>query len=212
MTGFDLLKELDKTGIKKIPVIVYTGKELAKEEITELNKYTRSIIIKGAISPERLLDEVSLFLHSLNTNLSEEQQRIVSRLHDPEEVLKERKILIADDDMRNIYALSQKLNDMGMEVFTAENGSVALQMLKENPDIEIVIMDIMMPVMDGLEAIRKLRKQKQFEKLPVISLTAKAMPEDKQQCMAAGASDYLTKPIDMDQLISLIRIWLYKDK
>lgn len=212
MTGFDLLKELDKAGIKKIPVIVYTGKELTKEEIAELNKYTRSIIIKGAISPERLLDEVSLFLHSLNTNLSEEQQRIVTRLHDPEELLKERKILIADDDMRNIYALSQKLNDMGMEVFTAENGSVALQILKENPDIEIVIMDIMMPVMDGLEAIRKLRKQKQFEKLPVISLTAKAMPEDKQQCMAAGASDYLTKPIDMDQFISLIRIWLYKDK
>ncbi len=212
MSGFDVLRDLEKAVRKKVPVIVYTGKDLAKEEVAELNKYARSIIIKGVISPERLLDEVSLFLHSLNANLSEEQRRIVTKLHDPEELLKERKILIVDDDMRNIYALSKKLTDVGMEIFTAENGAVALQTLKENPDIEIVIMDIMMPVMDGLEAIRRLRKQKQFEKLPVISLTAKAMPEDKEQCMAAGANDYLTKPIDMDQLISLIRIWLYKEK
>ncbi len=212
MTGFDVLKELQDTGQKNVPVIVYTGKELTKEEITELNKYTHSIIIKGVISPERLLDEVSLFLHSLSTHLSEEQQRIVAKLHDPEELLKERKILIVDDDMRNIYALSKKFTDIGMEVFTAENGAVSLQMLKDNPDIEIVIMDVMMPVMDGLEAIKQIRKQSQYKKLPILSLTAKAMAEDKEQCMAAGASDYLTKPLDMDQLISLIRIWLYKNK
>lgn len=212
MTGFDVLKELQDAGQKNVPVIVYTGKELTKEEIAELNKYTHSIIIKGVISPERLLDEVSLFLHSLSTHLSEEQQRIVAKLHDPEELLKERKILIVDDDMRNIYALSKKFTDIGMEVFTAENGAVSLQMLKDNPDIEIVIMDVMMPVMDGLEAIKQIRKQSQYKKLPILSLTAKAMAEDKEQCMAAGASDYLTKPIDMDQLISLVRIWLYKNK
>jgi CheY-like chemotaxis protein/methyl-accepting chemotaxis protein len=211
MTGFDVLKELQEVGRKNIPIIVYTGKELSKEEIAELNKYTHSIIIKGVISPERLLDEVSLFLHSLSTNMSEEQQRIVAKLHDPEELLKGRKIMIVDDDMRNIYVLSKKLSDVGMDVYTAENGSVALQLLKEHEDIEIVIMDIMMPVMDGLEAIRRIRKQNQLEKLPIISLTAKAMAEDKEQCMAAGANDYLTKPVDMDQLISLIRIWLYKN-
>ncbi|MGE4587764.1 MAG: response regulator [Mangrovibacterium sp.] len=213
MSGFEVLMEMQKTEKgKNIPVIIYTGKELSKNEITEINKYTHSIIIKGVISPERLLDEVSLFLHSLNTNLSDEQRRIVTELHDPEQVMKGRQILIADDDMRNTYALSKKLTDVGMEVFLAENGQVALEQLDAHEGIEIVVMDIMMPVMDGLEAIRKIRQQEKYEKLPVISLTAKAMAEDKKQCMAAGANDYLTKPVDVDQLINLIRVWLYEKK
>ncbi|MEM6814702.1 MAG: HAMP domain-containing protein [Bacteroidota bacterium] len=211
ISGFEVLNRVKSNkDLKEIPIIIYTGKELSKEEVKELNEYTESIIIKGVSSPERLLDEVSLFLHSVESNLSARQRRIISQLHDPDNLLKGRKILLADDDMRNTYALSKILTDAGMNVEMADNGEMALEKLMKEKGIELVLMDIMMPVMNGYEAMREIRKIKQFEKLPIIALTAKAMPEDKVKCLKAGANDYLTKPIVMDRLLNMMRVWLYE--
>lgn len=208
--GFDLIQKLGKIKDQLPPVIVYTGKELSKEENNELQKYAETIIIKGAKSEERLLDETALFLHRTISNLPESKQRIITNLYDKEMILNSKKILLVDDDMRNVFALSKILKERGMEIIKAENGLIALETLDKNPEIDLVLMDIMMPEMDGYEAMRKIRAQVKYNHLPVIALTAKAMKEDKQKCIDAGASDYITKPVDVERLLSLMRVWLSK--
>jgi CheY-like chemotaxis protein/signal transduction histidine kinase len=209
MSGFDFIHELECIkGHNAPPVIVYTGKELTKQENDELLKYSKSIIIKGVKSEERLLDETALFLHRTISNLPESKQIIINNLYDKETAFHGKKILVVDDDSRNIFALSKILKERGMEVLKAENGKMALEMLNTVPKIDLVLMDIMMPEMDGYEAMRQIRSQLIFKKLPVIALTAKAMKEDKQKCIDAGANDYITKPIDVDRLLSLMRVWL----
>ncbi|MFV8363079.1 response regulator [Flavobacterium sp. ZT3P35] len=211
MSGFELIQKLE--GIKgqnMPPIIVYTGKELSKDENDLLHKYAESIIIKGVKSEERLLDETALFLHRTINNLPKSKQKIISGIHDKDAIFHAKKILLVDDDMRNIFALSKILQEREIEVIKSENGKNALQMLEQHPDIDLVLMDIMMPEMDGYEAMKRIRSQIKFKKLPVIALTAKAMKDDKQKCIDAGANDYITKPIDVDRLLSLMRVWLSK--
>ncbi|MFV8271381.1 response regulator [Flavobacterium sp. GT2N3] len=211
MTGFELISKLeDVKGHNLPPIIVYTGKELTKEENNLLHKYAESIIIKGVKSEERLLDETALFLHRTISNLPKAKQMIINNLHDKEAIFHSKKILLVDDDMRNVFALSKILQERGMDVIKAENGKTALEMLEKNPDIDLVLMDIMMPEMDGYEAMNRIRSQIKFRNLPVIALTAKAMKDDKQKCIDAGANDYITKPIDVERLLSLMRVWLSK--
>jgi CheY-like chemotaxis protein len=197
-------------GKDRAPVIVYTGKELTKEENTELQKHAETIIIKGIKSEERLLDETALFLHRTITSLPKSKQLIINNLHDKEVVFNDKKILLVDDDSRNVFALSKILNERGMVIIKAENGKYALAALAIHPDIDLVLMDIMMPEMDGYEAMRQIRSQKKYQGLPVIALTAKAMNNDKQKCIDAGANDYIAKPIDVERLLSLMRVWMSK--
>jgi CheY-like chemotaxis protein len=177
-----------------------------------LSKYAKSIVLKEADSEERVLDEVLLFLHSVESSLPAEQREVVRMLHDPDQVLQDRKILLVDDDMRNTYALSKALQKSGLTVVMADNGKLALDKLETEADIELVVMDIMMPVMDGYEAMRAIRAQQCFEKLPIIALTANAMPEDRAKCLEAGANDYLTKPVEVEKLLSLMRVWLFRQE
>jgi CheY-like chemotaxis protein/HAMP domain-containing protein len=212
MTGFELLRELEQTDHlnPKIPVIIYTGRDMTSEENDLLQQYARTVVIKGAESQDRLADEVSLFLHSVTSALPPEQQKIIRMIHDKDEVLRGKKILLVDDDMRNVFALSGLMGKIGMQVIMAANGEQALEKLQTDNDVDLVLMDIMMPVMDGYETMRRIRAQAGFRKLPIIALTAKAMPEDRVLCMDAGASDYITKPVDRDKLFSLMRVWLFK--
>ena len=211
MSGFDLIYKLENLKGHNIPpIIIYTGKELTKEENSELQKYAESIIIKGVKSEERLLDETALFLHRTISNLPKSKQLIINNLYDKEALFHSKKILLADDDMRNVFALSKILKERGMEVIKAENGKNALEMLDTHSDVDLVLMDIMMPEMDGYEAMRQIRGKQKFKNLPVIALTAKAMKDDKQKCIEAGANDYITKPIDVERLLSLMRVWLSK--
>jgi len=211
MSGFELIHKLNEMTDHKIPpIIVYTGKELTKEENNELQQYAKSVIIKGVKSEDRLLDETALFLHRTTINLPVSNQINKKNIYNKEAVFITKKILLADDDSRNVYALSKILNDRGMDILKAENGIQALELLNTHPDIDLVLMDIMMPDMDGYEAIRQIRLQKKFINLPVIALTAKAMKDDKQKCIDAGANEYITKPIDIDRLLSLMRVWLSK--
>ena len=211
MSGFELIHKLEDMKDRNIPpIIVYTGKELTKEENDELQKYAESIIIKGVKSEERLLDETALFLHRTISNLPKSKQLIINNLHSKESLFHGKKILLVDDDSRNVFALSQVLKERGMEIIKAENGKIALEMLGEHTDIDLVLMDIMMPEMDGYEAMRQIRSKIKFRNLPVIALTAKAMKDDKQKCIDAGANDYITKPIDVERLLSLMRVWLSK--
>jgi len=211
MSGFDLLETLKKEMPHGTPpIIIYTGRELTREENNRLKKYAESIIVKGVKSEERLLDETSLFLHRVVKNLPKHKQEVIENLYKKDAALAGKKVLIVDDDMRNLYALSIVLDEKGMKILEAENGEVALKILEENPDVDIVLMDIMMPVMDGLETIRRIRKMPGLGRLPIIALTAKAMKDDYEKCLAAGASDYLSKPIDIDRLINLMNVWLYK--
>ncbi|MBU1012645.1 MAG: response regulator [Bacteroidetes bacterium] len=212
MTGFDLLKKIEKD--KKIiapPVIVYTGKEISKEENEELALYSNSIIIKGIRSEDRLLDETALFMHRVVKELPEQQQSIITSLHDKDKLFLNKKVLIVDDEMRNVFALSKVLTEKNIKVLKAENGEIGIERLKENPDIDMILMDIMMPVMDGYEAMEKIRNMERFKNIPIIALTAKAMKHDAEKCMNAGASDYLSKPLDVDRLFTLMRVWMYKD-
>lgn len=211
MTGFDLLKNLRRDPATIIPpVIVYTGRELTREENAELHNYTDSIIIKGVKSEERLLDETALFLHRVVSELPTDQQQIISYLHDKDSIFREKKILIVDDDMRNVIALTRVLEDKGLDIKAADNGKNAIQLLDQHPDTDLVLMDIMMPEMDGYEAIGKIREDKRFRNLPIIALTAKAMKEDRAKCINAGANDYIPKPVNVEKLISLMRVWLFK--
>jgi CheY-like chemotaxis protein len=207
--GFQLLDEIRKDpGISKIPVIIYTGRELSRKEEAELKKHAESIIIKGAKSPERLLNEANLFLHRVETELPEKQRKML--MFDRDGVLRGRKVLIVDDDMRNVFAISNLLEEQGMETIAARNGREALEKLDQNGDPDLILMDIMMPEMDGYEAIREIRENRGKKKLPIIALTAKAMKGDRAKCIEAGANDYLSKPVDFDKLMSLLRVWLYK--
>jgi CheY-like chemotaxis protein len=211
MTGFDLIEKLQKElGRADLPIIIYTGKELTSKEETQLRKVADAIIVKEASSPERLLAETALFLHRVEANLPEPKRRILEQLHRRDPVLAGRKVLIVDDDVRNIFALTSALESHNMEVVHAENGQEGINLLKETPGIEVVLMDIMMPGMDGYEAIREIRQLEGFRELPIIALTAKAMKADRDRCIEAGASDYISKPLDIDQLLSLLRVWLYK--
>jgi len=209
MSGFEFLRKLESKKDKTIPpIIVYTGRELTKEENSELQKYATSIIVKGVKSEDRLLDETALFLHRTISNLPDSKQMNPGNVYDKEAIFHTKKILVADDDSRNIFALSKILEERGMEVLKAENGKIALEMLDVHNDINLVLMDIMMPEMDGYETMRQIRSQLKFKGLPVIALTAKAMKDDKQKCIDAGANDYITKPIDVERLLSLMRVWL----
>ena len=210
MSGFDLIYKLEQLNGKIPPIIIYTGKELTREENEELQKYADSIIIKGVRSEERLLDETALFLHRTIGNLPPSKQRMITDLYDKEAIFQDKKILVTDDDMRNVFALSKVLKDRGMQVLKAENGKAALEVLEKQKDIDLVLMDIMMPEMDGYEAMQRIRKQPALRNLPIIALTAKAMKEDKQKCIDAGANDYITKPVDVPRLLSLMQVWLSK--
>lgn len=211
MTGFDLLEKLKaNNGLKNVPVIVYTGRDLSKEESSRLNKLANTVVLKTVDSHERLLDETTLFLHRVESKLPKEKQNIIRQLHKTDEVLKDKKVLIVDDDIRNIYSLMNILEDEGMQCITAENGHNALKMLKENPSVDIVLMDVMMPELDGYEATKEIRSMPKFSKLPIIALTAKAMKGDREKCLEAGMSDYVAKPVNVAQLLSLMRVWLYR--
>jgi len=210
MTGFELLDQIrDDEDLTDLPIIIYTGKDLDSKEELRLRKYAESIIIKDVKSPERLLDETTLFLHRVEADLPEDKRKILQKLHNKEELFEGKKILLVDDDIRNVFALSSVLEGYNMDVTFAENGREAIELLQENPDYDLVLMDMMMPEMDGYEAMRRLREMPEFEKLPIIALTAKAMKEDRAKCIEAGASDYMKKPIQTEQLLSLMRVWLY---
>jgi hypothetical protein len=210
-SGFDLLDQIKQDErLATMPVIVYTGKELTRGETTKLRKLADTIVVKDASSPERLLDETALFLHRVERKLPQEKRRLLEQLHSAEEVFKDRKILIVDDDVRNVFALTSVLEAHGMEVFYAENGKDGIEVLRRTPEVDLVLMDIMMPELDGYETTRQIRDDDTFKQLPIISLTAKAMKGDREKAIAAGASDYITKPVDTDQLLSLMRVWLYK--
>jgi CheY-like chemotaxis protein/CHASE3 domain sensor protein len=210
MSGFNLLEHIrNLEQSRHIPVIIHTGQELSIEDTRRLQHYSESIIIKGAKSPERLLNEVTLFLHVMESKLPPDKQRMIRTTLDTETLLAGKKVLLVDDDMRNLFSLSSVLAEKGMRIVEAENGKVALARLEEHPDVNIVLMDVMMPEMDGYEATRRIRKDLRFAGLPIIALTAKAMKGDRQSCLEAGASDYITKPVDTDRLLSLLRVWLY---
>ncbi|MEQ8905345.1 response regulator [Ekhidna sp.] len=211
MSGFELIKKME--GIKQgqvPPIIIYTGKELTKKQSQELEQYAETIIVKGVKSEERLLDETALFLHRTVKNLPPQKQEIITSLYDKDKVFQGKKVLVVDDDMRNVFALSKVLTERGFEIIKGDTGKAALEQLKHHSDVDIVLMDIMMPEMDGYECMQEIRKQKKFKELPIISLTAKAMKDDRQKCIDAGASDYISKPVDVDRLLSLMRIWLSK--
>lgn len=211
MSGIDLIKDIKKDPeLIQLPIVVYTGKELTRKQETELRKLTDTIIVKDAKSPERLLDETALFLHRVEANLPEPKRQMLRKLHQSDPALEGKKVLIVDDDMRNIFAITSILERHKMQVLYSENGKEGIAMLEQAPDVDIVLMDIMMPEMDGYEAMRAIRERRHFAKLPIIALTAKAMKGDREKCIDAGASDYITKPIDTEQLLSLLRVWLYR--
>jgi len=211
ISGFDVLSELSKMEeIPAPPVVIYTGKELTDAEQFEINKYADSVIIKGAKSDERLVDETTLFLHTVSDDLQYKGRGRIEELHDVDGFMKDKKVLAVDDDMRNLFALTDELEELGMVVVKATNGQEALDVLEKDKDIDIVLMDIMMPVMDGYESMRNIRKQPCYKDLPVLALTAKAMREDRNKCIEAGANDYIPKPVDMDRLLSTMRVWLKK--
>jgi CheY-like chemotaxis protein/signal transduction histidine kinase/HAMP domain-containing protein len=211
MTGFDLLEKVkNMPDLRDLPVIIYTGKDLSPEEETRLRKYAETIIIKDVKSPERLLDETALFLHRVEANLPEAKRRVLEQLHGADAVFQDRRILVVDDDVRNIFAITSVLESQGMVVLFAENGADGINILQSTPGVDLVLMDVMMPGMDGYETMRQIRKLAEYKSLPIIALTAKAMKGDREKCIAAGASDYITKPVDPDQLLSLMRVWLYQ--
>ena len=209
MQGNDLLRRMSAGETFSFPpVIVYTGRNLTRDEEADLLKYSRSIIIKGARSPERLLDEVSLFLHQVESKLSKERQSMLKTARSRDRFFDGRKVLLVDDDVRNIFAMTSALEHKGMTVEVGRNGFEALEKLAETQDIDLVLMDVMMPGMDGLEATRRIRQNPRWQKLPIVAVTAKAMKDDQEQCLLAGANDYLAKPIDLDRLFSLLRVWM----
>jgi HAMP domain-containing protein/CheY-like chemotaxis protein/predicted transcriptional regulator len=211
MSGFDVLEKLRvDTKLSDVPVVVFTGRELSAEEDAELHTMARSIVVKGVESPERLLDETALFLHRVVTELPPEKQRMLERLTSSDEDLVGRTVLLVDDDARNIFALSSVLERRGMRVLTATNGSEAIALADATPDLAIVLMDIMMPEMDGYRTIHAIRQKPDFRRLPIVALTAKAMKGDREKCMEAGASDYLAKPVNTEQLLSALRMWLHR--
>jgi CheY-like chemotaxis protein len=216
LSGYELLEKMaDQDGVSFPPVIVYTGRSLKRDEEHDLRRFAKSIIIKDARSPERLLDEVTLFLHQVESSMPPERQKMLKIARDRESALEGRRVLIVEDDVRNVFALSRVLEPKGLKVDIARNGREALDALARSSKltdgaIDLVLMDIMMPEMDGLTAMREIRKNPAWKKLPIIALTAKAMRDDQEQCLAAGANDYIAKPLDVDKLLSLVRVWMPK--
>jgi hypothetical protein len=216
LSGYELLEQMaGESDVSFPPVIVYTGRSLTAHEEQFLGRFSKSIIIKDARSPERLLDEVTLFLHQVESRLPLERQRMLKAARDREAALDGRRILIVEDDVRNIFALTSLLEPRGAKIQIARNGREALEVLASSmadasSAIDLVLMDIMMPEMDGLIATREIRKHHEWRKLPVIALTAKAMKDDQEKCLAAGANDYIAKPLDVEKLMSLIRVWMPK--
>jgi HAMP domain-containing protein/CheY-like chemotaxis protein/signal transduction histidine kinase len=211
MTGFELLEKVQSAPVlRDVPVVVFTGKELSDEEEARLKTVAKSVVLKDVQSPERLLDETALFLHRVVADLPEAKRKVLERLHGSTEVLRRRKVLVVDDDVRNIFALTTVLENQEMEVVSATNGRQAIEMIQNTPDLSVVLMDIMMPEMDGYETMREIRRDPQFRTLPILALTAKAMKGDREKCLQAGASDYIAKPVNTDQLLSLLRVWLYR--
>jgi CheY-like chemotaxis protein len=210
-TGTDLIRKIQaRLGERTPPIIVYTAKSLTRDEETELRRLSDAIIVKDARSPERLLDETALFLHRVQSKLPEPKRKLLEQVQRDDPVLSGRKILIVDDDVRNIFAITTALESYRMAVVYAESGRAGLDTLHANPDVAAVLMDVMMPEMDGFETTQRIRGDERFRDLPIIMVTAKAMKGDREKCLAAGASDYITKPVDMDQLRSLLRVWLYR--
>ena len=211
MSGFDLLETVrDDAALADIPVIVFTGRELSPEEDAQLHTLARSVVVKGVESPERLLDETALFLHRVVANLPEEKRQMIERLHNSDEDLIGRTVLLVDDDARNIFALASILERRGMRVLTATTGNEAIELVESTPEVAIVLMDIMMPEMDGYQTMQVIRANPAFRRLPIIALTAKAMKGDREKCIEAGASDYLAKPVNTEQLLSALRMWLHR--
>jgi CheY-like chemotaxis protein len=211
MSGFEVLEHIrDSESLSDLPVVVFTGKELSPEEDARLHSLARSVVVKGVESPERLLDETALFLHRVVSDLPPEKQRMLERLHRSDDALVGRKVLVVDDDVRNIFALSSVLERRGMSVLTAGTGREAITTLERTPDVSIVLMDIMMPEMDGYETMQVIRQNQLFRRLPIIALTAKAMKGDREKCLEAGASEYLARPVNTEQLLSALRMWLHR--
>jgi HAMP domain-containing protein/CheY-like chemotaxis protein/signal transduction histidine kinase len=209
ISGFELLAEVQKDAkLRETPIVVFTGRELTQEEEGELRRQAKSIVLKGVRSPERLLDETALFLHRLIADLPSEKQQMIRSLHESDEALRGRKVLVVDDDIRNVFALNSLLERHDMQVINASNGYEAIDLLEKSEDLSLVLMDVMMPEMDGYETMRRIRNKPQFKLLPIIALTAKAMKGDREKCLEAGASDYVAKPVNSDQLLSLVRMWL----
>jgi CheY-like chemotaxis protein len=216
LSGYELLDAMaEQDAVSFPPVIVYTGRSLTSDEEQRLRRYSRSIIVKDARSPERLLDEVTLFLHQVEASLPPDRQRMLKAARARESALDGRRILVVEDDVRNVFALSSVLEPGGARVEIARNGREALQLLERSQGrattaVDLVLMDIMMPEMDGYTAMREIRKRPDWKKLPIIALTAKAMRDDQEKCLAAGANDYIAKPLDVEKLLSLIRVWMPK--
>jgi HAMP domain-containing protein/CheY-like chemotaxis protein/signal transduction histidine kinase len=209
ISGFDLLAEVQKDAkLRETPIVVFTGRELTLEEEGELRRQAKSIVLKGVRSPERLLDETALFLHRVVGDLPPEKQEMIHSLHESDEALRDRKVLVVDDDIRNVFALNSLLERHEMQVVNASNGYEAIELLERTDELSLVLMDVMMPEMDGYETMRRIRTKPQFKLLPIIALTAKAMKGDREKCLEAGASDYVAKPVNSDQLLSLVRMWL----
>jgi CheY-like chemotaxis protein len=211
MSGFELLERMQSDGtLRDLPVVVFTGKELTTEEENRLKRVAKSVVLKDVQSPERLFDETALFLHRVVADLPAPKQAMLERLHNSNDVLRGRKVLVVDDDARNIFALATLLENQDMEVLSATNGRQAIDIIESTPDLSVVLMDIMMPEMDGYETMREIRNQPHLRTLPILALTAKAMKGDREKCLQAGASDYIAKPVNTDQLLSLLRVWLYR--
>jgi CheY-like chemotaxis protein len=209
--GLAFLEQINSAEkFSQIPVLIYANRELTPVEDQVVQRCEAHLTVKEIHSPERLLDEATLFLHQLEANLPKEQRSMLRMVHDKESILRGRQVLLVDDDMRNTFALTGALEERGMEVLIAQNGKEALVALEKTPNMDLVLMDIMMPEMDGYETMQRIREQARFRKLPIIALTAKAMKSDKTKCIEAGANDYLSKPIDIDKLLSLMRVWLYR--
>jgi CheY-like chemotaxis protein len=190
--------------------VVFTGKDLSGDEEQQLRAVAKSVLVKDVQSPERLFDETALFLHRVVSNLPESKQKLLDRLHSSNEMLRGRKVLVVDDDARNIFALTTMLENHEMDVISATNGRQAIEMIQKEATIGVVLMDIMMPEMDGYQTMQEIRKDPKFRTLPILALTAKAMKGDREKCLAAGASDYVAKPVNTNELLSLLRLWLYR--
>jgi CheY-like chemotaxis protein len=211
MSGFEVLEQIaGEPALSDIPVVVFTGRELSAEEDAQLHTMARSVVVKGVESPERLLDETALFLHRVVSDLPAHKQQMLERLHQSDEDLVGRTILLVDDDARNIFALGSVLERRGMNVLTATTGREAIEMIESTPEIGIVLMDIMMPEMDGYQTMQAIRANPAFRRLPILALTAKAMKGDREKCLEAGASDYLAKPVNTEQLLAALRMWLHR--
>jgi CheY-like chemotaxis protein len=210
--GFELVDEIrEEVGLRDLPIILYSNRELSKKEEIHLKRLAQTMPLKDVRSPQRLLDEASLFLHRDISKLSDEKRQMIEDLHKADTVLAGKRVMVVDDDIRNIFAMTSLLEPFKMQVLPAETGKGAIELLQQQPaDIDIVLMDIMMPDMDGYDTMRAIRKLSKFRSLPIIALTAKAMKGDREKCIEAGASDYISKPVDTEQLLGMLRLWVYR--